>query len=94
MHNHVLILLSLKIILYSLSFIIFQIIFIKKYPTSKPYDEDFLWTCIYTGGCPPKYLWVSYINASLHAISRVQTPFSKLVGSKKSVLHALRREDY
>ena len=33
----------------------------------------------------PKYLWVSYINASIHAISRAELPFPKLVGSKNSV---------
>ena len=30
------------------------------------------------GGCLPKYSWVSYINASIHAIFRGRLPFPNL----------------
>ena len=58
----------------------------KQKPRLSRHSQEILRTCTHTGGCLPKYSWVSYMNASIHAIFRDQLPFQKLVGSKISCL--------
>lgn len=57
-----------------------------KKPRLSRHSQEILRTCTHTGGCLPKYSWVSYMNVSIHAIFRGWLPIPKLVGSKISCL--------
>ncbi len=73
----------------SISFKNIQAFFVNLYnknPRLSRHSQEILRTCTHTGGCLPKYSWVSYINVSIHAIFRGGLPIPKLVGSKISCL--------